>query len=288
MTDIPTLCIKNWERFENAEARRLKRLNWVALPLRLDGLHYRRLVNTEDGIEAYAVFTALLAVAARADKRGALSDDRGKAYTTADLALLTSIPETTIERAIAILSSNAITWLEPLETPSEPLGTPSESPETPSESSAYRTDKTESTGKNKTEHSRSTSSRWDGDEVRAIYAVYPRRVAKPAALKAIAKALDCIADGKNEPPDLAPGQQWPPGSAHAWLLERTERFAKSPAGRAGRFTPHPSTWFSQGRYSDDPDEWNRRSTDDKRTDTAARRAAECPEPELDAADLAFK
>ncbi|MDM8008613.1 MAG: helix-turn-helix domain-containing protein [Phycisphaerae bacterium] len=81
-------------------------------------------------------------------------------------------------------------------------------------------------------------------EVEAIYAAYPRKVGRPKALEGIAKAIERIRAKGN--PDPA-----------AWLLGRTKLFASSPAGDAGRFTPHPTTWFNQERYDDDEQEWHR-------------------------------
>lgn len=46
------------------------------------------------------------------------------------------------------------------------------------------------------------------------------------------------------------------GEARAWLLERWTRYNASPKA-AGGFSPHPSTWLSEGRYDDDPAEWER-------------------------------
>jgi len=78
-----------------------------------------------------------------------------------------------------------------------------------------------------------------------VYAGYPRKVGRAKALTAIAKALIMIQKRKNVP-DTA-----------EWLLDRVRAFAASPAGQAGQFTPHPTTWFNQGRYDDDEAEWSR-------------------------------
>jgi len=48
-----------------------------------------------------------------------------------------------------------------------------------------------------------------------------------------------------------------------WLLGRVKAFATSPAGQAGKFTPHPATWFNGGRYEDDDAEWARDEKDEK-------------------------
>ncbi|HEX2972656.1 MAG TPA: hypothetical protein VHP11_10005 [Tepidisphaeraceae bacterium] len=83
------------------------------------------------------------------------------------------------------------------------------------------------------------------EDMQRIYDAYPRKVGKAAALKAIAKALAIIKTRPNKPADPV-----------RWLLERVESFAKSPAGQQGKYTPHPATWFNQGRYDDDSNEWN--------------------------------
>lgn len=86
-------------------------------------------------------------------------------------------------------------------------------------------------------------------EAESVYGYYPRKVGKAAALKAIAKALAVI----RQRPDA-------PGDPVTWLIDRVAEFARSPAGNAGGYTPYPSTWFNQGRYDDDPAEWNREAT----------------------------
>ncbi|GMU22571.1 MAG: hypothetical protein AMXMBFR13_26560 [Phycisphaerae bacterium] len=88
--------------------------------------------------------------------------------------------------------------------------------------------------------------RWSDADLERIYQAYPRHVGKLKAQQAIGKALDRIARSAEAPADPA-----------AWLIARVQKFAESPAGQAGEYTPHPSTWFNQGRYDDDPTQWNR-------------------------------
>ncbi len=81
-------------------------------------------------------------------------------------------------------------------------------------------------------------------DAETIYKAYPRRVAKADAIKATTKAITIIAKrGVADPV--------------AWLIERVRQFADSPAGNAGKFTPHPATWMNAGRYDDDPETWKR-------------------------------
>lgn len=77
------------------------------------------------------------------------------------------------------------------------------------------------------------------NQIQQLYQAYPRREGKGAALKAIEKALQAA------------------GIPFEQLLERVKKFASSPAGNAGRFVPHPATWFNQRRFEDDPKEWSR-------------------------------
>jgi hypothetical protein len=82
------------------------------------------------------------------------------------------------------------------------------------------------------------------EQAELIYAVYPRKVGKAAALLEILKAMDEVS-------------KRPVDDAYLWLKGRTEAFAKSPAGRRKdkQFVPHPRTWFHQKRYDDPDSEW---------------------------------
>ncbi len=73
--------------------------------------------------------------------------------------------------------------------------------------------------------------------------VYPRKIGKAKAFTAWKAAVGARPAGE--------------------LLEITERYAKSPAGNAGQFTPHPATWLSQARYEDDPHEWEKERSNGK-------------------------
>lgn len=82
-----------------------------------------------------------------------------------------------------------------------------------------------------------------GDLTTAIYAAYPRKVARPPAIRAIAKALAS--------PPLGVGLSEWPGD----LLAITERYAALRKTEPIEFTPHPATWFNERRFEDDPSTW---------------------------------
>ena len=75
-----------------------------------------------------------------------------------------------------------------------------------------------------------------------IYAAYPRKVGKLAAIKAIKTVV------KVTKRDLG------------YLLDRATAYAAAvkqwPAADK-QYVPHPATWFNQGRWMDDPKEWQR-------------------------------
>jgi len=83
-----------------------------------------------------------------------------------------------------------------------------------------------------------------------IYKAYPRHVGKADALTAIGKARKRLAS--RDEPD--------PGG---FLLQRVREYADARKFVCDRdptaepYTPHPATWFNQGRYDDDPSEWRK-------------------------------
>jgi hypothetical protein len=98
------------------------------------------------------------------------------------------------------------------------------------------------------------------EQIEAIYQAYPRHIGKRIALKAIEKAvqrvsmLHTLLDGKV--------LQWDAESARRYLWKKAKEYALSPAGQkpsdlAQDFRPHPSTWFNQDRFYDDPAEWQK-------------------------------
>lgn len=114
--------------------------------------------------------------------------------------------------------------------------------------------------------SRRSRSRWNNTDLERIYQAYPRHVGKLKAMQAICKALERIARSAEAPADPV-----------AWLIARVQKFAQSPAGQAGEYTPYPSTWFNAGRYDDDPTTWNRGN--DPRTAVASAGGSRVRAPE---------
>lgn len=99
-----------------------------------------------------------------------------------------------------------------------------------------------------------------------IYNSYPRHEGRRKALLEIERALNRI---RKEAPHLS---HCTDEQLAAMMLTTVTYFAKSPAGQKGVYTPHPSTWFHQGRYLDDPEAWNLR--EESKSESLAQRNAD--------------
>lgn len=67
-----------------------------------------------------------------------------------------------------------------------------------------------------------------------IYSLYPLKVSRPQALRAISKAIKAF--------------------GFDFIKERTELYAKL-RGDDKAFMPYPATWYNGQRFNDDPETW---------------------------------
>ena len=73
------------------------------------------------------------------------------------------------------------------------------------------------------------------DQVEEVFKLYPRRVGKKPATDPIKEAIR--------------------KHGYEFILEKTKEYAEARKDLEMEFTPHPSTWFRQERFMDDPDTW---------------------------------
>lgn len=80
-----------------------------------------------------------------------------------------------------------------------------------------------------------------------IFAAYPRRVAKDAAIPEIERAIRRLQQERGT--DIH--------GAHMYLLSRVKAYARSEQAVKGeaKFIPNPDRWFREGRYNDDESVW---------------------------------
>jgi hypothetical protein len=129
--------IKDWGmHFESHESRKYKRLDWVRIPNKHDGLGFRLVAAEKDGAALFGTWTLIVQVASKTggyDSRGILSRD-GQPLTSRDLEAMTGFPSRLFDRAFAFFSQPKIGWLLAEQWQTDlPLsaGTPGESPGTP-------------------------------------------------------------------------------------------------------------------------------------------------------------
>lgn len=94
------------------------------------------------------------------------------------------------------------------------------------------------------------SGRVPDSELLRIYMEYPRKIGRAAALLEIQKAVQRLTSQSDRRSCVNIE------AALTFLHQRTVRFAQSPSGKAGKFTPYPATWFKKERYLDDESEWH--------------------------------
>lgn len=90
----------------------------------------------------------------------------------------------------------------------------------------------------------------DRDAFEEWWRHYPRKVGKQAAFRAYVNARKRICKER----------KCAPSEARSLLLQACIAFSQSPKARS-EFCPHPGTWLNQGRYDDDPAEWDRVSNE---------------------------
>ena len=114
---MKTYKVRNGSKYyETAETRKLKRLDWIALPTKLDGKGYRRITMLGDkGPLVFAAWIAILEVAANCPERWVLADEDGP-LDADDLSAKTGWPAACFELAFEHLVHPKIGWLEVVDT----------------------------------------------------------------------------------------------------------------------------------------------------------------------------
>ena len=103
-----TYRIRDWDaHFENAASRKLKRLDWVAVPNKMDGSGYMALVNHPEGAAHLGAWYAAVEIASRQKVRGTLPDVGGICQC---LGKISQLPAAVFESALPRLVQ--IGWIE--------------------------------------------------------------------------------------------------------------------------------------------------------------------------------
>lgn len=119
----PTYRIRNWDdSFETSESRKVKRLDWVAVPTDLQSTGLIELITGHpNGEKHVGAWLVILELAATCSPRGTLVRESGKPHTVRTIANATRFSEATI--AETIQRACVIGWMEAVgESPGESAG----------------------------------------------------------------------------------------------------------------------------------------------------------------------
>jgi hypothetical protein len=164
--DPPTCyAIARWgELFENNESRKLDNLRWFPMRVLLADESFAELLDDDDGPADFAVFVALLMVAATARPRGHLLKANGTPQDARSIARQIRMPLATVEHAMARLIAIGLVLSGPVPPPatdSRASGSESRSVGNGSRSSGPYIGHIEHTGEEREESRSSTSEAAD-------------------------------------------------------------------------------------------------------------------------------
>lgn len=224
--------IIDWDRhFENSESRKLKRLDWLKIPVKLDGWAYAHLIDHKDGPAHFGCWVALLELAASCRPRGALNRPTGEPMTLHDISRQTRIAMPILEAAITRMVS--IGWV------ASPGNLP-ESPDVPGDCRGNPPPRVEEMERRERGEERTRSSA--GADVRLVVRIWNENRGPLPEVKTIAK------DRLKLVRLLAADS----GLEEALLASAVAAFASDPYNREQRYgidtlCRHRSKWLDHGR-----------------------------------------
>jgi len=240
--------IRDWNgRFETAESRKVKRLNWVAVPNKQDGGGRRHLLKLPDGPALFGAWNALIQVASRCPERGLLMDDIGP-LDAHELEVRTDIPAELFDRLFDVLTDpkNRILWLETANLPEHPdepgcnpvaTGFVREKPPIQDRTGQDRTDPTNTGVAGEQDEPDPSAYRHFAPEVLSHYPE-DRQSKGGSTVEAIAKALAVASRDKGDA-----------DAGRLWLIDRVKAYAdlcgRVPTDRR-KFIPLAKNWFDGG------------------------------------------
>jgi hypothetical protein len=96
-------------------------------------------------------------------------------------------------------------------------------------------------------------------QVEFLYGLYPRKVHKISAKRAIRKAAGEVMKGDPDHPAM------PLVEALDFLAQRIRLYAQAVQGSDRQYIPHPASWFNSGAFWDDEREWANVGSSDRQT-----------------------
>jgi hypothetical protein len=122
--------VKEWDRhFENSRSREVEHCRHVCLPNRQDGLGLTAVLKESDGLAIFGFFILLVERLSqqRQPRGGWMAGDgvpNGRPWTTSDMSFLWRRPEEEVKRALEVLTSPEVGWIEAVDTKTIPSAVP--------------------------------------------------------------------------------------------------------------------------------------------------------------------
>lgn len=111
--------IKDWEKhFENNRSKEIKHLQWVPVPIKLDGDGYLQIMAEPDGPALFGCWIAMIELAGKSQVRGTFLRDDGTARDHASFARTLKMPLDLVERALFFFTET-LEWIEGAVIPQE-------------------------------------------------------------------------------------------------------------------------------------------------------------------------
>lgn len=108
------LAVTNWNaQFENNRTREMKRMAWVPVPNKHDGLGFTELIDHDEGMAHLGAWLIVLQIASKCPQRGLLIDDRNRPIDCRMMARVSRGEKAVFESAIPRLVD--IGWLSYIE-----------------------------------------------------------------------------------------------------------------------------------------------------------------------------
>ncbi len=110
--------VKDWDRhFENNKSRERDKCGFVCVPNKQDGMGLTRILSEKDGASIYGIWHLIVGALSRQSRprTGWLTDDghqTGTAWAPQDMALRWRRKTDEIQRALDVLCSPAVGWVE--------------------------------------------------------------------------------------------------------------------------------------------------------------------------------
>lgn len=104
--------VKNWDTiYENNRTRQLKVMQWLPLPVKLNGDGYTLTMDDKNGLLLFGAFIVILEVASTCDPRGTLIRSSGEPHTEESISRISRMKVPDCRRALKYFTETC-KWLE--------------------------------------------------------------------------------------------------------------------------------------------------------------------------------